>query len=420
MANTFTHKKKLELLATAVRDNMPYVMASEQKFPQSEMKGKKYGASVHMYLADPGTVKDGMVADPDTITEVELTGYMQNKNTSVETDLWEDFNDIESFSKAILKPRGLKLAREVEDDVIKHNVYRGLQAVVKTTADFGLLSDAATALTELSVVGTIVDFQSPTIFGKIANGGLAKYIPDAIQADIYKKLYLGEYAGASCVQQALMPKVKMPSTMDTAPTITFTAITETINGVSTVVGYTLGAVTKSDNAKTLDEGAAYKIPGLKIVDESGMETNQDVVVVLHKKITGVNTTGPNKGVLSESLGIEDLRVTVKGYGTGNPNAWVDSSFDATNPIALQPLLTAGKTYAVGQVRTEDSLCFDSYSFSDLPSSRQENVGVDGPITLKCSEFGEGKKGVQMTRIDAPFMAKIWEPRRCVVTFVQLD
>ena len=420
----FVHKKKLEMLATAIRDNMPYVRASEQKYPQSELKGKKYAAEVNTYLVDSGTVSDGIEANPDAINERQLTAYMQSKNTSVETDVWNDFNDIESFAKEVLKPRALKLARTIEKDVIDHNVLRGMQAVVKakvggvSAPDFELLSDASTKLDELAVPGRKVNFQSPTIYGKIANTGLAKFLPDDIQRDIYRSKYLGEYAGASCVEQVLMPIVKMPSTMDTAPTLTFTPVTETIGGVSTIVGYTVGALTKSDNAKTLNEGAAYTVPGVYLLDESGMETDQPLVVVVHKKITGTT-----KGVLSESLGIEDLFVTAKGFSTGVPNVWVDpATFDSgssTTTVTLSALLGASKNYQVGQVRTEDALCFDSYAYSDLPASRTENVGVEGPVTLKCMEFSDGKKGVQLTRIDAPFLSTVWEPRRCVVAFTEV-
>lgn len=417
----FVHKKKLEMLATAIRDNMPFVRASEQKYPQSELKGKKYGAEVNTYLVDTGTVSDGVVANPDAINEIQLTAYMQNKNTSVETDIWNDFNDIESFAKEVLKPRALKLARTIEKDVIDHNIFSSMQAVVApkvggvSAPSFELLSDAATKLDELAVPGRKVDFQSPTIYGKIANTGLAKFLPDDIQRDIYRTKYLGEYAGASCVEQVLMPIVKMPSTMDTAPTILFTQVKD--GGVAQ--GYTVGAVTKSDNAKTLDEGAAYLVPGVYLLDESGMETDQPLVVILHKIVTGTT-----KGVLTESVGIEDLRVTVKGKSYGVPNVWVDEdTFNAgdaaTVTVTLTPLLGASKNYQVGQVRTEDALCFDSYSFSDLPSSRTENVGVDGPVTLKAMAFGDGKNGVQLTRIDAPYLSKIWEPRRAVTTFVEV-
>ena len=423
-STNFVHKKRLEMLAVAIRDNMPYVRASEQKYPQSELKGRKYGAEVNTYLVDSGTVSDGIEANPDAINERQLTAYMQSKNTSVETDVWNDFNDIESFAKEVLKPRALKLARTIEKDVIDHNVLRGMQAVVKpkvggvSAPDFELLSDASTKLDELAVPGRKVNFQSPTIYGKIANTGLAKFLPDDIQRDIYRSKYLGEYAGASCVEQVLMPIVKMPSTMDTAPTLTFTPVTETIGGVSTIVGYTVGALTKSDNAKTLNEGAAYTVPGVYLLDESGMETDQPLVVVVHKKITGTT-----KGVLSESLGIEDLFVTAKGFSTGVPNVWVDpATFDSgssTTTVTLVALLGASKNYQVGQVRTEDALCFDSYSYSDLPASRTENVGVDGPVTLKCMEFSDGKKGLQLTRIDAPFLSTVWEPRRCVVTYTEV-
>lgn len=423
-STNFVHKKRLEMLAVAIRDNMPYVRASEQKYPQSELKGRKYGAEVNTYLVDSGTVSDGIEANPDAINERQLTAYMQSKNTSVETDVWNDFNDIESFAKEVLKPRALKLARTIEKDVIDHNVLRGMQAVVKakvggvSAPDFELLSDASTKLDELAVPGRKVNFQSPTIYGKIANTGLAKFLPDSIQSDIYRSKYLGEYAGASCVEQVLMPIVKMPSTMDTAPTLTFTPVTETIGGVSTIVGYTVGALTKSDNAKTLNEGAAYTVPGVYLLDESGMETDQPLVVVVHKKITGTT-----KGVLTESLGIEDLFVTAKGFSTGVPNVWVDpATFDSgnsTTTVTLVALLGASKNYQVGQVRTEDALCFDSYSYSDLPASRTENVGVDGPVTLKCMEFSDGKKGLQLTRIDAPFLSTVWEPRRCVVTYTEV-
>lgn len=423
---TFIHKKKLDMLATAIRDNMPYVRASEQKYPQSELKGKKYGAEVNVYLTDAGTVSDGIVANPDNVHEIQLTAYMQNKNTAVETDIWEDFNDIESFAKEVLKPRALKLARTIEKDVIDHNILRGMQAVAvaKTSvaldgASFDFLSQAATKLDELSVTGRKVDFQSPSVYAKIASTGLAKFLPDAIQTDIYRNKYLGEYAGASCVEQALLPTVSLSSNAADAPTIEFKPVKETINGVSTIVGYTVETTLTANSTKALEEGAAYVVPGVYLLDESGMETDQPLVVIVHKVISGTN-----KGTLTEALGIEDIRLTAKGFSEGTPNCWCDpATFDSTSTTttvtcSFIPGMAANKKYIVGQCRIDDALVFDSYSFSDLPSSRQENVGNEGPITLKAMSFGDGKNGVQMTRIDAPYLATLWEPRRSVVTYVE--
>lgn len=421
----FVNKKKLEMLATAIRDNAPFIKASEQKFPQSELKGKKYGATVHTYLTDAGTVSDGIVANPDGIHEIELTAYVQTKNTAVETDMWENFNDIESFAKEVLKPRALKLARTIEKDVIDHNVFCSMQAVVApkvggvSAPSFEMLSEASSKLGELAVPGSLVDFQSPTIYGRIANTGLAKFLPDDIQRDIYRNKYLGEYAGASCVEQVLMPIVEMPSDMDDAPTITFTAVQE--GGVT--VGFAAGPVTASSASKKLIDGAAYEVPGVYLLDESGMETDQPLTVILHQKFTGKATasaTEDNHGKLAEAQGIEDLRITVAGKSYGTPNVYVKAAFGtSTKTVTLVPLLTAGSKYQVGQVRTSDALVFDSYTFDDLPSSRTQDTGVDGPIALRCMEFGDGKQGVKLTRIDAPFIATTFEPRRCVTTFVEL-
>lgn len=438
--NSFVSRKKLDILATAVADQMPYVRASEQKFDQASMKGKKYGAKVSEYLTDAGKVVDGIVADPDAVHERQIDAFVQNKVSSVETTFWENFHNIENKEKNIIKKRAEKLAREVEADVIRHNALRGMQAVAVakvggvSAPSFEMLSDAATKLAELSVVGDLVDFQSPTIYGKIANSGLAKFLPEDIQRDIYREKYLGQYAGAACVEQALMPKITLSSNAADAPTLTFTPVKDDSNNI---IGYTVGALT-ANSTKALEEGAAYKVPGVYLLDESGMETNQELVVIVHKKITGLVSstvngetviTKANQGKLAESLGIEDLFVTAKGQSFGTPNVWVNpTTFDSGSSTTtvtcsfidgMSAPASGTKTYAVGQVRTDDALIFDAYTYEDLPGSRRENVGNEGPVVLKAMSYGDGKNGVEMTRIDVSYIATIFEPRRCVSTFVEI-
>lgn len=417
--NEFTNRKKLDLLATALRDNMPYVRASKQEFPQSELKGRKFGASVHTYLADPGSVQDGIVADPDTITEVELTAIMANKNTSVETDMWENFVDVEDYSKQVLKPKGLKLARTIEKDVIDQNVYASVQAVVQpkvggaSVFDTGIIGDASSALGELAVAGRLVCFQSPSLLGKISRGLQRNFLPDDIMKDIYKSRYLGECENSSVIEQPLMPKITMSANMDTAPTITFTVANT--DASSNPLNYEpVSTITASGAGATLEEGAAYEIPNVFVVDQSGMRTAQPFVVIYHKEINGVS-----HGQATYGFKIPEIRLAVGDQkGAGNPNAWTPAPL-ASLTVTLTPLLGAGKSYLVGQTRLDDALVFDSYTFDDLPSSRTENVGVDGPISLKCMEFGDGKNGVQMTRIDAPYLSKIWDERLSVTTYVEV-
>lgn len=417
--NSFTNRKKLDLLATAIRDNMPYVRASKQEFPQSELKGKKFGAAVHTLLVDPGSVQDGIIADPDTITEVELTAIMANKNTSVETDMWENFVDVEDFSKEVLKPKGLKLARTIEKDVIDQNVYASVQAVVQpkvggaSVFDTGIIGDASSALGELAVAGRLVCFQSPSLLGKISRGLQRNFLPDDIMKDIYKSRYLGECENSSVIEQPLMPKITMPANMDTAPTITFTVANT--DSSSNALNYNpVSTITVSGDGKALVEGAAYQIPGVYVVDQSGMRTSQPFVVIYHKEINGVS-----HGQATYGFKIPEIRLAVGDQkGAGNPNAWTAAPLSNLT-VTLTPLLTAGSSYLVGQTRLDDALIVDSYVFEDLPSSRTENVGVDGPISLKCMEFGDGKNGVKLTRIDAPYLSKIWDPRLSVTTYVEV-
>lgn len=417
--NSFTTRKKLELLATAVRDNMPYIRASKQEFPQETLRGKKFGAQVHTYLADPGSVVDGIVADPDTITEVELTATMANKNTSVETDLWENFTTIESYAKQVLKPKGLKLARSIEKDVINQNVFASVQAVVQpkvggaSVFDTAVIGDASSALGELAVAGKLVTFAAPTLTGKISRGLQRNFLPDDIMRDIYKSRYLGECENTSVIEQALMPKVKMSSTMDTAPEITF--VVDNTDANSNALNYKpVSTMSASSGSVTLDEGAAYVIPNVYVVDQSGMRTNQPFVVIWHKEITGVN-----KGVPTYTYKIPEIRLAVGDQkGAGNPNAWTDAPL-ANLTVSLTPLLTAGSSYLVTQTRVDDSLVFDAYTFEDLPSSRTENVGVDGPVVIKAMAFGDGKNGVQLTRLDAPYLSKIWDERLSVTSYTEI-
>ena len=84
----FANSKKLKLIAALVGDEMNYIKGAKSQFPQSELKGKKYGMKVTGYLADPGTVHDGIVAIPDAVNEPEINAYLNNKNTSCELDLW--------------------------------------------------------------------------------------------------------------------------------------------------------------------------------------------------------------------------------------------------------------------------------------------------------------------------------------------
>ena len=135
LGNEFSNNKKVKLIAGEVYDNMPYTKKAKSYMSQGELEGKKYGNTYSIYLTDPGEVHDGLEASPDTITEYEVPVTLKNKNTSVELDAWNKLGDIESFTNEIAKPRGRKLARSVEKEVIEDTLPKAFQ-VVAGSANF--------------------------------------------------------------------------------------------------------------------------------------------------------------------------------------------------------------------------------------------------------------------------------------------
>ena len=387
LKNEFTNNKKVKLIAGEVYDNMPYTKKAKSYMTQGELEGKKYGNTYSIYLTDPGEVHDGLEATPDTVTEYEVPVTLKNKNTSVELDAWNKLGDIEAFTDEIARPRGRKLARSVEKEVIEDTIPKAFQIVVGA-ANFKTLTDMSKALDEVSMAGTKVTFVKPTIAGTIANGGLANFIPSDIQSKIYKDAYLGQYAGASVIEDNLMPIVNIAGT----ETASFAVANVSGNGAesATVVGYNVTGFTGSPNAP-------YKLEGVKVIGLDGMETDQDFYVIADKDGK-----------------IPEVRLAVKGHNVNNANGWVETgTFTPSATLAVE----SGK-YALGQCRDEQAVGFDQYKFSDLPGSENATESV-GNVSMKMSTYGDGKYMTTLTRLDLPFAATLPEPRRAVVGYFKI-
>ena len=395
-AGKFANNTKVQLVAAAVADELDYIKASVSKMPQSEFKGKKYGKTYQLYIPDVGTVKEGLEASPDDIVEVPTEIRLNNFNTSCTLDAWNELGDVEAFADEIAKPRGQHLARQMAKSIIENNVFKNMQAVVSNAPGFGVLSDASAALNELAVGGEVVSFMHPTVMGKIAASGLANFIPGTEAKELYGKNYLGQYAGAEQIQCALLPTV----TIKNAPTATITLV-PVQDGESTTIGFeTVDTITGTN----LVPGAVFTTGGdLKIVDQSGIETEQEVKIIVTEAGAG-GTTGK----------ISPLRISVAGKNTGNPNAWMKAGVET---LTLTSALEVG-TYWVGQVRTRDALAYDSYKFENLPGSENEDVATVGGVTVKMSTYGDGTNLTKLVRLDTPHAAGIWEPRSCVAVYIK--
>lgn len=385
LGNTFSNNHKTKLIAGEVYDNLPYLKKAHSYMTQGELEGKKYGKTYSVYIPDPGQVMDGLEANPDAINEVKVDVTLQNKNTSVELDAWNKLTDIESFTNEIAKPRGVKLARSIEKDAIDQTINKAFQIAVGS-ANFKTLTDMSKALDEVGAAGTKVSFVKPTVAGEIANGGLANFIPSEIQTKIYKDAYLGQYAGASVIEESLMPVINVAG--DETAAMAVTAVTAKDGTATITAGY--------DVAFTAAPGVPFKV-NAKLIGVDGMETDQDLYIIADK-----------------DGNVPAVRFAVEGHNVNNANAWVPTGYTTAAP----ELAVASGKYALGQCRTEDAVGFDTYKFSDLPGSENETVSVNN-VSLKMSTYGDGKYMTTLTRIDAPYAVTLPDPRKAVVGYFKI-
>lgn len=386
MANNFSNNKKVKLIAGEVYDNLPYLKKAKSYMSQGELEGKKYGKTYSIYIPDPGQVADGLEANPDAVNEVEVPVTLQNKNTSVELDAWNKLTDIESFTNEIAKPRGVKLARSVEKDAIDQTINKAFQ-VVSGNASFKTLTDMSKALDEVGVAGTKVSFVKPSIAGTIAAGGLANFIPSEIQSKIYKDAYLGQYAGASVIEESLMPVITVAG--DETAAMAVTAITAQDGTATITAGYNV--------AFTAAPGVPFKV-NAKIVGVDGMETDQDLYIIADKDGK-----------------VPDVRFAVQGHNINNANAWVPTGYTTAAP----ELAVASGKYALGQCRTEQAVGFDKYTFSDLPGSENVTESVNN-VSIKMSTYGNGQNMTTLTRLDLPYAVTLPDPRNAVLGMFKID
>lgn len=384
MAKQFANNLKVKLIAGAVYSNVPYVKKAHSYIPQSELEGKKYGRTYKVYIPDPGKAVDGLVASPDDVQEVEVDVTLNNINTSLNVDAWDSLTNIESFVDEIANPRGRMLARTIEKKAIDETVFRAAQAVVGKQS-LETLAKAAGCLDEVGVAGTKVSFIKPTVGAEISSQALGKFIPNDIQADIYRDKYLGQFAGASQVEESLLPTV-IGDNSTIKLTVTKNADDATI----------VDPIVTATGAK---KGQAYKVDGLKVVDKNGIETDQDYIVVC-----------------TEDGKIPELRIKCNDLAgdSSNANAWIAeyaAELSGTN------ILTNGTEYYIGQVRTESAVGFDSYKFSDLPGSETETYDFDG-ISVKMSKFGDGINMRSLVRLDIPYAVSLPDHREAVIAYFE--
>lgn len=405
--NTFSNNKKVKLVAANVADARVFTKASVSKMSQSEFAGKKFGKSYTLYIPGKPKVVNGVVADPSDVTEIETQVYLDNDNVSNELGPWQRLGDIESFQEQIAGPWATSLVRTQEKKIIKNEIFKALSAVVakKTSdpldgADYAVLSKATAKLRKLANSSELVGFLDPDVEAEISSKAIAtKFITSDSQ---FMKLYgenaIGKYATAGWVETPDLPQL---TTAASAYTGTIDLGTPAEDADHNVLGFEPITQIAGTN---LVAGDMFTVAGLKMVDNSGIQTDVPVQII----VLSTNEAG--------TVGyISPLRITIDGKAYGNPNAWVASG---TESLTLVAGLKNNATYYIAEVRAKDALAYDTYQFDALPGSDEEQVASVGGSSVKMRVFGDGTNLNKLIRLDSAYAASIYEPRNAVVIYIE--
>lgn len=404
--NSFSNNKKIKLLSANVADARVFTKASVSKMKQEEFVGKKYGKEYTLTIPGKPKVVNGVVADPSDIVEVETKIYLDNDNVSTTLGAWQRLGDLESFESEIGSPWAVTLGRSQEKKIVENNIFKALGAVVVPVsggaigADYSSLGKATAKLRKLAISSALVGFLDPDIQSEISDKAISnKFInSDAVFNKLYGENAIGKYANAGWVECPDLPTITTPASAATA-TITLSAIQD--SGSNTIGFEPVAEITGTN----LYKGAVFTVTGLKMVDTSGIQTEVPVQIV----VLSANAAG-TKGVISE------LRITIDGKQTGNPNAWVAAG---TSTLTLTSALKTSTSYLMGQVRTKDCFAYDTYKFQNIPGGENREVASVGGTTLQMRIFGDGTNLDELVRIDSAYAAGIFEPREAVALYFEL-
>lgn len=398
MAQNFAHNKKCKIFAAAIEAACPYTskQCSVSKMSQEQLAKMKFGREYTIYLPSVAKVSEGLETEPTEIEEVEAKVFSTNLNTSVSLDAWNSLVDIESFADEVAVPNVTHLARVEEQKIVARNIFKSLQAVVYSTADYGLIGDSAAALKELGwSTNGMYTFIDPTSVSKITRTGLNLFLTnDKVFMDTYGKAAIGTYAGSKVLEDDVLPTLKTGASIPEV-TITLVPVEDADNNV---IGF---EPVDSVSGSNLIPGLAYKIEEAKIVDNTGIESQKQNVIAIVQDTAGH---------------IPQLRISIEGQNFGNPNAWVPAG---TQSLTLTPILEAKTIYALSQTRLKEVFAYDSYKFGGIPGTDTEDYGSAGNHSVRMTIGGNAKSLTKLVRLDSPSASGLFEPRGSVTGFLKI-
>lgn len=386
---TILTQKLATVMALEVAKNAGFLKNGSKDYFSNQINGQmKAGRDYTFIIPDAGNVVlDNLKATPKQIKESEVKLSLSMANNSVEYDAIEALCEIGNFEEEVAN----RWAGALIQNVIKKEVKK---AALEASAAFigsGFVPMAKASAHLASVTDEeLVGWVNPTIQAVLATNG-QQFMPCGSPNDLYAKGKLGKFQNVDYTAERFLESVKVSADVITALT---GATASFDNGEITV---TLAA------SATIPAGTPIMIPGCKVCDVYGMETDQDYAFIVREATTGDSIV----------FDLDALQIRYADNG-GRMVSGVGASL---SNVPVESFTEAG-TYARAYIRAKNAYNFSIAKDLDIRLSDKGSVGVVDGLRVSQNAWTDGEYAKNMVRWDFVYCAGTVFPQNVAVAYIK--
>lgn len=416
---TAAKQELVDRLNAKISTSIPFIQKRVNLGRGLVTKGNRQHGVMQFYVPAAGNAKVGQLTypvgtNPYPTSAIDLTGrsrnssfwkkecYAQNASDILEYSNFEEIFMLADYKEDFVKPRGQRMAHEIERDIVNRNWCKAGGAIVSDSADFLALSRASAELQSVKATGDWTGYISPMLHSYLATSPLRMdfHAPDARIEQMYGKASIGVFANVDWVSEPFMPVFTAGDAWGDSAKVA-EAVTEQ--------GATKLKLTVASGAK-IAKGTPFTVEGLYEVTMSGVKQNYLKKLIVQEDATAEGTS-VTVTVLPLYFNSDD------GYTN---TAWIENSDGSVGIPAdakATMLVEGGADYYVGLVRDADAFNWTPFEFPELLALDNSTSSTD-ELTIQLAAGGEILQRTNVMRMDCPYFGDIVDERAVRTLFVK--
>lgn len=407
----------VDRLNAKISSDIPFIQKRVNLGKGLVTKGNRQHGVMEFYVPAAGNAKVGQLTypvgtSPYPTSAIDLTGrtrnssfwkkecYAQNASDILEFSNFEEIFELADYKQDLVKPRGQRMAHEIEKDIVNRNWCKAGGAIVSASADFLALSRASAELQSIKATGDYVGYLSPMLHSYLATSPLRMdfHAPDDRIREMYGKSSIGYFANVDWVSEPFMP--------------VFTA------------GTAWGDSVKVKTAVTKQGATELVLSGLPSGAKIAKGTPFTIEGVYEVTMSGVKQSYLKKFIVQDDATAEGTEATVKvvplyfNSDDGYTNTvWVDGGKGIAADSVATMLVEGDADYYVGLVRDAEAFNWTPFEFPELLALQNATSSTD-ELTIQLAAGGEILQRTNVMRMDCPYFGDIIDERAVRTLFVK--